>query len=154
IQILSGQYHSMSRSIDIFSNLGNPAALQRISQAQAAQQSNVGLLLLGYLVLVALVPFTTGAPIRAALDVSLGRPTTIESVVRGTLRRYWALFLVALISVVVAPTICCVVGIWILVSWAVTVPALLEEGAGPFNALSRSWDLVRNNWWRIFGIVI
>jgi hypothetical protein len=44
--------------------------------------------------------------------------------------------------------------LWILVRWAVAVPVLLAEGAGPTQALSRSWHLTRDGWWRTFGILL
>jgi hypothetical protein len=154
IQFLSGQYHSFGRSIDLMTNLGNPSYFQRLSQDQSAQSPNFGLILLLYLVVLAITPIALGAPVRAALDTCLGRRPTVESVLRATISRYWGLLLIAIIWAVTALTICCGVGIWILVSWTVAVPAMLEERAGAIDALGRSWDLVRYNWLRLFGIVI
>src|SRR5207244_13589955 len=44
--------------------------------------------------------------------------------------------------------------IWVLVRWAVSLPALFAEGAGPVQALGRSWNLTKDNWWRCLGVLI
>jgi hypothetical protein len=40
------------------------------------------------------------------------------------------------------------------VRWAFVLQAVVIEGAGPIEALSRSWSLVQGNWWRVFGIML
>ena len=42
--------------------------------------------------------------------------------------------------------------VFILVAWFFYVQAVMIEGKRPIPALSRSWDLVRGNWMRVFGI--
>ena len=44
--------------------------------------------------------------------------------------------------------------VWVLVRWAVDMPAMFAENIGPVTALGRSWNLTRDNWWRTLGIVI
>jgi len=79
-------------------------------------------------------------------------------VLRGTARRYfgifgnrilWYLVIVGMVGIVTIPVV-----IWVLVRWAVSLPALFAEGAGPMKALGRSWNLTRDNWWRTLGVVI
>ena len=41
-----------------------------------------------------------------------------------------------------------------LVYWSVAVPAVIVEGHKPAAALRRSFRLVRENWWRVFGITL
>jgi hypothetical protein len=41
---------------------------------------------------------------------------------------------------------------WLVVSCAVALPGVVLEHAGPLGALRRSYQLVRGNWWRVFGI--
>ncbi|HZK77124.1 MAG TPA: hypothetical protein VFD13_09465 [Candidatus Kapabacteria bacterium] len=41
--------------------------------------------------------------------------------------------------------------IYVLIRLAATVPALVSEGLGPFQAVARSWELTRRAGWRIFG---
>jgi len=47
-----------------------------------------------------------------------------------------------------------VLGIFLWVSWAVAVPALLVEDARGFSALGRSRELVKGRWWSTFGVVV
>ena len=44
--------------------------------------------------------------------------------------------------------------VWISVRLSLAVPAIVLEGARPFTALKRSWQLVQGSWWRIFGITL
>jgi hypothetical protein len=151
---LSGSYLQVGQSIGIFQNLNNPAYLQRIQQSQQNPFSSIVGTLLGYAVLLITLPVAV-LVIQATLHLAMGRPATVEGVFRDVLRRYWgiygALFLTGLAAIA---CLCPPLGIWILVGFAVATPALLEERIGPIDALSRSWDLVRGNWWRVFGILI
>lgn len=45
------------------------------------------------------------------------------------------------------------VGIYFAVRWAFVLQAVLIEGTGPMQALSRSSELVKGEWWRTFGIL-
>jgi hypothetical protein len=38
--------------------------------------------------------------------------------------------------------------------WSFALQAIAWEDAGVLEALRRSWDLVRGNWWRVFGILL
>ena len=44
--------------------------------------------------------------------------------------------------------------IYLIVRWIFIWPAVLLEGKGPIGALSRSSELVKGNWWRVFGIMV
>ena len=44
--------------------------------------------------------------------------------------------------------------IYLMIRWIFIFPAALLEGLGPIAALSRSYGLVKNNWWRVLGITL
>ena len=44
--------------------------------------------------------------------------------------------------------------IWLAVLWSLSSTVLLLEGGGITRALSRSRELVRGSWWRVFGILV
>lgn len=44
--------------------------------------------------------------------------------------------------------------IWGAVRWILMIPVIMLEGRGVFGALDRSVDLVRGNWWPMFGVVL
>lgn len=62
-----------------------------------------------------------------------------------------ALILVTL--AIIAGSIALIIpGIYVAIRLAVTLQAVVAEGHGPTDAMSRSWELVKGNWWRVIGI--
>ncbi|TLM75934.1 hypothetical protein [Pseudarthrobacter sp. NamB4] len=49
---------------------------------------------------------------------------------------------------------CVALYIWIYIKLLVAPAAVVVEELGALNALRRSWELTRANWWRIFGITV
>ena len=45
-------------------------------------------------------------------------------------------------------------GIYISVRLCVVAPAVVVEGHRGMDAMRRSWDLVKDNWWRVLGILL
>jgi hypothetical protein len=45
------------------------------------------------------------------------------------------------------------VTVWLVISFALALPIVVLEHAGPRAALRRSFLLVRGNWWRAFGVL-
>jgi hypothetical protein len=130
-----------------------------------------GLLALGLVGGFFLLPISVGAIYRAVVDVALGRPATIGSVLRETLARYWPLlglvalgFLIALgwfIAEIIGFFLLFLPGIavfcaaiYLLVRWSLSVAAMMAEDIGPIRGLGRSWNLVSGSWWRSFGILL
>jgi hypothetical protein len=150
LQIVSGQADQLGASAALLDQAASG------SQVRPGEPPQLNFVALGlqYLVAILLVPFVEGAITLAAIDVAMGRPATLASCLRGVLRRYWALLGFALIGLVLVPLLFCFpLFLWILVRWAVSVPALLAEGTGPIRSVRRSWELTRDNWWRLFGIL-
>jgi hypothetical protein len=46
------------------------------------------------------------------------------------------------------------VTVWLMISFALALQAVVLERAGPRDALRRSFRLVRGGWWRVFGILV
>jgi glycerophosphoryl diester phosphodiesterase family protein len=159
LNLLSGSYrlNSISYFQKVLQNLNDPTALQAI-QNQQTQATNFSLYLLSIVLTLLLLPITGAALFRAATSLAAGNVETIGSVLIGTARRYFAVvgvglltFLVLLgsIAIVTIPVV-----IWVLIRWAVDLPALFAEGVGPVQAIGRSWGLTRDHWWRTLGILI
>jgi Membrane domain of glycerophosphoryl diester phosphodiesterase len=159
LTLISGSYKANPFTYlqQVFQNINDPAALEQLQNRQAGYTSSP-LYLLSFPVAFLLIPFTAGALYRAATSIAAGNPETIGSVLAGTARRYFGIFgnrilfylVVAGCVLIVTIPVC----IWVLVRWAVAMPALFAENAGPVQALGRSWNLVKDNWWRTLGIVI
>ena len=159
ISLISGSYRAnpVTYLQQVLQNANDPAALQAV-QARQQQYTSSPLYLLSFPIAILMIPFTVGALYRAATSLAAGNVETIGSVLAGTARRYFAVFgfvilagLVALgsIGILTIPVV-----IWVLIRWSVATPALFAEGVGPVKAVGRSWNLVRDNWWRTVGIVI
>jgi Membrane domain of glycerophosphoryl diester phosphodiesterase len=152
LQFASGSASQFGFVLSLLNNLSSPDAL---AAREAPGLPNLAVVALTYLVLIALVPFTLAAIPRATIDIALGRPVTVLSTLAGVARRYWRLMGLALLFVLVSPALLCLpLFVWLVVRWIVAIPALLAEDVGPITALDRSWALTRNNWWRLFGILV
>ncbi|MGI8795713.1 MAG: hypothetical protein ACR2IR_03860 [Acidimicrobiia bacterium] len=49
---------------------------------------------------------------------------------------------------------CFIPGVWLAVAYSLAVPALLIEDARGWQALTRSFRLVRGRWWPTFGVLL
>jgi hypothetical protein len=66
-------------------------------------------------------------------------------------------FVIALFSIIMnvfALIIFSPVLIYFMIKWAFIFQAVIIEGCGPGEAFSRSSELVREDWWRAFGIIL
>lgn len=55
----------------------------------------------------------------------------------------------AIVLVILFPFI-----LYFTIKWSFVFPVVVIEGAAPTKAFSRSWELVTDNWWRVFGIIL
>ena len=142
------------------------------SNLTSGQITNMlGLIGLGAIGAVVLLPFSIGAVYRAVTDVSLGRPATVGSVLRETLARYlpllglialvFVIFVVWVIALIIGSILLILpglavfcVGIYFSIRWSLAVAAMMAEDIGPVEGLRRSWNLVAGMWWRTFGILL
>jgi hypothetical protein len=152
IQLASGSANQIGFTLSLLSHLGDPRGLEG---ARPPGGPNPVLVAGGYLVFIVVVPFTVAAVPAAVIDVVLGRGVTVGSALLHVLHRYWALFGLTALYVLVSPLLLCFpVAIWLYIRWAIAVPAMLAEGVGPLRALDRSWVLTRASWWRLFGVLL
>ncbi len=50
--------------------------------------------------------------------------------------------------------LCVCASVYLGICWVFIFPVALLEGLGPIAALSRSYSLVKNGWWRVLGITL
>jgi hypothetical protein len=151
--MLAGNFKTFGMFFSIFSN---PDAFTR--QAAIGPDINPLYLGLSYLLIALLLPFTASANIQAAVDVVRGQPTSVPAVFGRVLRRYFLIYAVILLNLLVGVLIltCLLIPVvvWILVRWSMAIPVMVVEGGGPINAVRRSWSLVRGHWWRLLAIFL
>jgi len=113
----------------------------------------------GFLVTLAILPFTNSAVMYAACESALGRPVTLGGVFSGILRRYFPLlgyWLLFTVTGLLAALLCVaplVLWVWIFVGWIIVTPAMFIENISLGAAMRRSWQLVRGRWWRTFLVL-
>jgi len=167
--LITGTYRLTSTSItNIFASPGGSVTPTFNSTRFS---SLFGLLAVGGLGGLILLPFTLGAVYRAVTDVALGRPVTIVGVLRETLAKYlpllglvgifyllaivWVVaFVLGVILLVVPGLIVIALGAYFLVRWFLVVAAMMAEDIGPIRGMRRSWALVGGMWWRTAGIIV
>ncbi|HXN02277.1 MAG TPA: glycerophosphoryl diester phosphodiesterase membrane domain-containing protein [Candidatus Dormibacteraeota bacterium] len=159
LSLISGSYRANPFTYvqDVLQNINNPDQLAAV-QARQSQYTSSPLYLLSFPIAALLIPFSVGALYRAATSLAAGNLETLGSVLAGTARRYFAVWGIVILGALVAigsiGIVTIPVVLWVLIRWSVAIPALFAEGVGPVKALGRSWNLVRDNWWRTLGILI
>jgi hypothetical protein len=58
------------------------------------------------------------------------------------------------IAIFVGLIACIIPGVILLTLWAVVAPAVVIERLGVFEAMSRSWNLVKSNFWQTLGVIV
>jgi hypothetical protein len=88
----------------------------------------------------------------------LGQPMTIsgayEALGSNTLMVLIGASLLAAVATAIGFVLLIIPGIYIGVRLAFVSQAVVLERRGATDSLSRSWNLVAGNWWRVFGIVL
>jgi hypothetical protein len=159
LTLLSGSYKANTFSYlqQVLQNLNDPTALQAIQNRQT-QFTGSPLYLASFPIALILLPITGGALFRATTSLAAGNVESIGSVLLGTVKRYFAIAGIGILTVLVVLGCVAIVTIpivlWVLIRWAVAMPALFAEGVGPVKAVGRSWSLTRDNWWRTLGILL
>jgi hypothetical protein len=166
--LVAGVYRLNSTS---YTNLFTATGTSTVAFNSQEFSNLLGTLLLGALGGLILLPFSLGAVYRAVTDVALGRPATIAVVLRETLARYWPLLglvglffvfgvvwviaeLIGFLLLILPGLAVFCAAVYFLVRWSLTVAAMMAEDIGPIRGLGRSWNLVKGQWWRTFGILV
>ncbi|MGH3468267.1 MAG: hypothetical protein ACRDQF_11110 [Thermocrispum sp.] len=100
--------------------------------------------------------FISGIATVAVGRAVLGQPISFGEAAADLKPRILPLIgLTLLVSLVVALGLLALVvpGVWLAILLALAAPALVLERCTIVQALTRSRELVRNHWWRIFGIL-
>ena len=122
-----------------------------------SEWAGVAALLLVLVINIVSSALAEAACLKAVSDTYLGTETDWRESLRFGFRRLGSLLWLTLIHgviVLLAFAACIVPGVWLYVAWSVAIPVLLMEGPRGFQALRRSFNLVRRRWWPTAGILI
>jgi hypothetical protein len=90
-------------------------------------------------------------------EAVLGRPIDLGEVWRRVRPRIGSLIgaaILVFLTVLLGAIALILPGIYLAVGLAFTTPALILEGQSVTTAMGRSRELVKGDWWRVFGILI
>jgi hypothetical protein len=141
---------STTRVYDVASGFGlagDTHAVYADEGAYAAGQAAITILA----VLTSLL--ATVACFKAVAEAYLGRVPTPGSSLRFAARRLpAALWMTIVMVILLVPAFLALVvpGIWLAIAFSMGLPVLLTEDERGFGALSRSFNLVKGHWWRVF----
>jgi hypothetical protein len=113
--------------------------------------------LIGLVISIVLTQLYTGVVVELVNDT---RDGTLDASVGGLVNKVTPV-LGALIGAAIVSGIgilfgfiaCIIPGIVLLTLWSVTAPAIVVERLGVFEALGRSWNLVKTNFWQTLGVI-
>jgi hypothetical protein len=117
----------------------------------------VGAGIAGAVLSVVAALIASGALAISLVDAYVGQPLDWVASIREAGGRLGSLLWLAIlwaVLVFVGLIAFILPGIWLIVVWSVSVPALMFEHVGGLKALGRSFDLVRNRWWATFAEVL
>lgn len=155
-------------------------APQTLSESAGSGAAAAWLNVLRVISVLVVTPFTVGAACLIAAEGIEGRTPTTGGIWRGTLRRFWPLVGLTLISAVIGLVLAGVLALLggmvmatlssavavvyvVMVLFAVAAivtylcmsyPALMVEDLGPGRAVSRALGLVRGRFWRTLGTLV
>ena len=101
----------------------------------------------------------TAGLIYASAQVYLGREITFEAAFQQAFRRFWYYLGSSALYLLAAGGLCLTIigspfGIYFGIRWSFYSLSVLDEETGSWNALGRSTELVKGNWWRVLGILV
>jgi Membrane domain of glycerophosphoryl diester phosphodiesterase len=112
---------------------------------------------LGFAIGVIISFLIQAAITRAAAAATVGDPVDVEASYRWGLRRLGGIFVVSVLAflVILGGFILLVIpGVIFSVMLAVCIPAFVVEGKEGTEALSRSWQLVKGNFWHVLFVIV
>lgn len=104
------------------------------------------------------ITFYGGMVVNLVRDVQDGRrDSSVTDLFKAVLPVLFALLVAGLlrgIGVGIGLALLIVPGLFLLTIWAVVPPVVLLERPGVLRSFARSWDLVRGNFWPVFGAIV
>ena len=106
---------------------------------------------------ILVIPIATAMQVVIVQRLARGDEPTVGDALRGAAGRFpaavGAVLLYAL-AVAVGVVLLIVPGVWLLVRWAFAAQAAVVDELSPVAALRRSAELVKDRWWRTFGLLV
>ena len=114
-------------------------------------------LLVGVVIGVIINAVLQAAIMRGAAQGSIGDPVDIDASYKWGFARFGSVLLISILvglAVLGGFILLIIPGIIFLVMFSVAIPALVVENLRGTDAMSRSWNLVKGNFWHALGLII
>lgn len=142
--------------IGILTTIINVTATNDADPATIASAFSLPLLIVSILGWVAQL-LATGGVVKAVAAEYLGESITWQEALDAARQRIGALMLASVliaIGVAIGFILFIIPGLILLVSWALTIPAIVVEDLRAAEGIGRSWSLVGGRRWSIFGVFV
>lgn len=139
----------------------NEETITVLGETQTISDRTFAAVVLGTLI-AAIIGVIISAVLQAALMrgaalATIGDPVDVEASYRWGLKRFGSVLLVAIlvgISVAIGFILLIVPGIILLTLFSVSIPALVIEDRRGTDAMKRSWELAKEHFWHVLGVII
>jgi len=131
--------------------------LERLSSAYRTDPGRAEQVIPTVVSFFVIAPLIVAAMIHMLKAISEGSAPHAGRCLQAGLDAFAPLFLAVLIAaagIAVGLAALVLPGLYLLVRWLFVAQCVVIEGKRGFDALARSGQLVRDNWWRTFGIVL
>ena len=132
-----------------------------LGQTQTISDRSFGAIILGSVIgaIIAIIisAVLQAAMLRAAALATVGDPVDVSESYRWGLKRFGSVLLVAFlvgITVAVGFILLIIPGIIFLTLLSVSIPAVVIENRRGTDAMKRSWNLAKENFWHVLGVII
>ena len=130
--------------------------LERLTSGYRGEVDRAEQLIPMILSLFVIAPLIAAAMIQMLREVSEGHRLSAPQCLQAALDAFAPLFLAILFmaaGIAVGLAALFLPGIYLLIRWFFVAQCVVIEDKRGFDALARSGQLVRDNWWRVFAIV-
>lgn len=132
--------------------------VERVAVTNLITASKISPPVITFILGIFVYPLMAGAMIRAISEQSLKQTIGIRRSYRFAWSKLWTMIVAEILVVLAIVGLAITVigipfAIYLAIRWIFVGQSILLEGASSRYALSRSSDLVRGNWWRVFGFM-
>jgi sorbitol-specific phosphotransferase system component IIC len=131
--------------------------LERLTSGYRGEVERAEQLIPTMLSFFVIAPLIAAAMIHMLREVSMGNRPSAPQCLQAALDAFAALFVAILFmaaGIAVGLVALILPGIYLLIRWFFVAQCVVIEDQRGFDALARSGQLVRDNWWRTFAIVL
>ena len=125
---------------------------------QLAGRDSWVLAVIGSILAIVLQGLYTGMVVELVNDTRDGR---LDASIGGLINKVTPVLLTIIVAsflsglgIAIGFVLCIIPGVVLATMWSVIAPSIVVERRGVFDAFSRSWELVKPNFWQTLGVIL